>query len=194
MGKVVLITTISVDGYVTGPNAGPGNGLGDGGEPLHDWYFASEPDAYRDGAFARTGAIVASRKVYDLVDGWGGSHPVGRPVVVVTHRAPAPEDVPQGTTPFTFVTTGVPDAVAAACAIAGDEHEVYLMSAAEVGRQALAASVVDELRIHVAPLVLGGGTRLFDEADDGLGPIALEPIRVAASPGAAHLEYRVLGR
>jgi dihydrofolate reductase len=127
--------------------------------------------------------------MYDITRGWGGSHPVGVPVVVVTHVAPAPqEEVPQGETPFTFATGGVEDAVAEAAAIAG-EREVYLMSAASVGRQALAAGLIDVLRIHVAPVVLGGGTRLFDEG--GVGPVALEPLRVVAAPRATHLEYRV---
>jgi dihydrofolate reductase len=189
MAEIVLDTSISLDGFVTGPNDGPANGLGDGGEVLHQWFNDDEEDPYRDAVFDRTGAIVASRKVYDITRGWGGSHPVGVPVVVVTHVAPEPEEVPRGATPFTFVTSGVEDAIAEAAAIAG-EREVYLMSAASVGRQALAAGLIDVLRIHVAPVVLGGGTRLFDEG--GVGPVALEPLRVVASPHATHLEYRVV--
>jgi dihydrofolate reductase len=191
MSTIVLDTSISLDGFVTGPNDGPGNGLGDGGDALHRWFWQDgEPDAYRDALFARTGAIVASRRVYDITHGWEGSHPVGVPVVVVTHVAPPTEDVPVGATPLTFVTSGVPDAIASAAAIAGTDREVYLMSAAAVGRQALAAGLVDELRIHVAPVVLGGGTRLFDEG--GFGPVALERRRVVAAPHATHLEYRVV--
>jgi dihydrofolate reductase len=189
MAEIVLDTSISLDGFVTGPNDGPANGLGDGGEALHQWLWDEEADPYREAMFARTGAIVASRKVYDITNGWDGSHPVGVPVVVVTHVAPEPEEVPQGATPFTFVTSGVEDAIAEAAAIAG-EREVYLMSAASVGRQALAAGLIDVLRIHVAPVVLGGGTRLFDEG--GVGPVALEPLRVVAAPRATHLEYRVV--
>ncbi|HWI73908.1 MAG TPA: dihydrofolate reductase family protein [Baekduia sp.] len=191
MSTIVLDTSISLDGFVTGPNDGPGNGLGDGGDVLHDWLWHDDaPPDYRDALFARTGAIVASRRVYDITRGWQGSHPVGAPVVVVTHAAPPAEEVPQGDTPFTFVTTGVPDAIAAAAAIAGPDREVYLMSAAQVGRQALAAGLIDELRIHLAPVVLGGGTRLFD--DGGVGPVALERLRVVDDPQATHLEYRVL--
>src|SRR4051812_10477436 len=103
MADIVLDTSISLDGFVAGPDDGPANGLGDGGEALHQWVW-DEEDPYREAVFARTGTIVASRKVYDITRGWGGSHPVGVPVVVVTHVAPAPEEVPQGATPFTFVT------------------------------------------------------------------------------------------
>jgi dihydrofolate reductase len=87
MAKVVLDTSISIDGFVAGENDGRGNGLGDGGDGLHAWLFDDAPDAYRDELFARTGAIVASRKVYDITRGWKGSHPVGHPVFVVTHAA-----------------------------------------------------------------------------------------------------------
>jgi dihydrofolate reductase len=189
MSKVVLDTSISIDGFVAGENDARGNGLGDGGDPLHTWLMDDAPDRYRDEMFARTGAIVASRKVYDITRGWNGSHPVGHPVFVVTHAPPDAGEVPQGATPFTFVTSGVGDAIAAARTEAGG-REVYLMSAAAVGRQALAAELVDELRIHVAPLVLGAGTRLFDAGGVG-GPVALERIRVVESPHATHLEFRV---
>jgi dihydrofolate reductase len=190
MSTIVLDISISIDGFVAGPNDGRANGLGDGGDVLHAWLFDPPPDRYRDAMFARTGAIVASRRVYDITRGWGGSHPVGAPVFVATHTAPTPHEVPAGATPFTFVTTGVADAVAAARSAAGDEREVYVMSGAATARGALAEGLIDELRLHVAPVILGAGTRLFDAG--GIGPVALERLRVAQSPLATHLELRVV--
>jgi dihydrofolate reductase len=200
MGKVLAGITTSVDGYVAGPNDGPGNGLGDGGERLHYWVFGGpwtyEQDASGEAlgeptgaaadwlaqAMERVGAVVGGRWTYEAADRWGGRNPWGTPFFIVTHR---PEDVPADS-PLTFVS-GVEEAVERAREAAGDK-DVHVMGGADVIRQALAAGLVDELTIIVAPVVLGGGKRLFEGFTQSLD---LEPLRVAESEYATFVDYRV---
>jgi dihydrofolate reductase len=133
-----------------------------------------------------TGAIVTGRRTYDLTGGWGGDHPVdGAAVFVVTHSPP--DTVPRGRTSFTFVD-GVPAAVEQARRAAGDK-EVWVMGGASVARQCLTAGLVDELRIHVSPVLLGRGIRLFDDA--GGSEVRLTQTQVLEAPGVTHLRYRV---
>src|SRR6476620_9764066 len=168
MTKVLAGITTSVDGYITGPDDGPGKGLGEGGERLHYWVFGGpwsydaepkgEPGAeldgaakeYMDAAFARLGASVAGRNMYEAAGHWGDTNPWGVPTFIVTHR---PEEQPEGGA-FTFVD-GVEKAVAMAVEAAGDK-DVSIAGGADVIRQALAAGLVDELTIITAPLLLGG--------------------------------------
>jgi dihydrofolate reductase len=196
MTKVLSGITVSVDGYVAGPNDVPGNGLGDGGERLHYWVFGgpwtydNEPEGEATGEDAAwleemtsgLGAVVAGRWTYEAANHWGDENPWGFPVFIVTHR---PEEQPEGDA-FTFVS-GVDEAVRQAREAAGDKH-VHVMGGADVIRQALEAGLVDELTIIVAPVVLGGGKRLFEGFTKSLD---LEHIGIRQSPYATFVDYRV---
>ena len=196
MSKVLAGITTSIDGYIAGPNDEPGKGLGEGGERLHYWVFGG-PFTYDDeelgeatGAGAewlaeareRIGAVVGGRWTYEAAERWGGKNPWGVPFFVVTHR---PEDAPEGS-PLTFVR-GVEEAVERAREAAGGK-DVHVMGGADVIRQALAAGLVDELTIILAPVILGGGKRLFEGFSQSLD---LEPVRVRDSEYATFIDYRV---
>jgi dihydrofolate reductase len=178
---------MSVDGYITGPNE-QSAGLGEGGEILHAWFF-QDPDRERladDALFATSGAVITSRKIYDGTEGWGETGFYQMPVFVLTHR---PHDVVvKGETTFTFVTDGIESAIAQAKAAAG-EKKVHIMGGASVIQQALNAGLVDSIHLHVAPVVLGAGTRLFDNLTK---PIELERTEVVESQFATHLRFRVV--
>jgi dihydrofolate reductase len=198
--KVLAGITISLDGYVTGPNDGPGCGLGKGGERLHWWVFGgpwtyesgprgepAEPDqAYLDEVFSSAGALIVGRKMHDVVDGWGDDPGFGVPMFVVTSR-PHPT-VAKGNTSFEFVTGGIRAALDRATAAAGDRN-VLVMGGADVLRQFLAAGWVDELTLTIAPVVLGSGKRLFDGFSRT--DLTFERTAVVESPFATHLRYRV---
>jgi dihydrofolate reductase len=196
MAKVLAEITTSVDGYITGPDDGPGKGLGDGGERLHYWVFGG-PWTYDDGPrgepapedaawlaeiTSRIGAVVGGRATYEAARHWGGENPWGLPFFIVTHR---PEEQPDGGA-FTFVS-GVEEAVQRALEAAGGK-DVNVMGGADVIRQALAAGLVDELTIIVAPVVLGAGKRLFDGFSQSLD---LQQLGVRQSPFATFIDYRV---
>jgi dihydrofolate reductase len=196
MTKVAAGITTSLDGYITGPNDGPGRGLGDGGERLHYWVFGG-PWSYNedargeprgadkellDHAFARVGAIVGGRNTYEAAEAWGGKNPFGVPFFIVTHR---PDDAPTDAG-FIFVN-GLGEAIALAREAAGSK-DVFIMGGADVIRQALRAGVVEELSISIAPVVLGNGKRLFDDFDE---TVSLEHLRLLQSPFATHITYRV---
>lgn len=196
MTRVIASITTSVDGYIAGPNDGPGRGLGEGGERLHYWVFGGpwtyeeEPRGEAQGEDAeylaegmtRAGAIVGGRGTYEAARHWGDENPFGVPMFIVTHH---PEEEPDGGE-FTFVD-GVETAVEQAKEAAGDK-DVSVMGGAEVIRQALSAGLVDELTIIVAPVILGDGKALFDGFTDSLD---LEHIGVRQSPLATFIEYRV---
>jgi dihydrofolate reductase len=196
MAKVAAGITTSVDGYIAGPDDGPGKGLGEGGERLHYWVFGG-PWSYDSGpkgeptgddagwleeAMSGVGAVVAGRWTYEAARHWGDENPWGMPVFIVTHR---PEEEPEGGE-FRFVP-GVEEAVERAREAAGDE-DVYVMGGAEVIRQALEAGLVDELSIIIAPVVLGGGKRLFEGFSESL---ELEQLGVRQSQFATFIDYRV---
>ncbi|MGH2663440.1 MAG: dihydrofolate reductase family protein [Actinomycetota bacterium] len=196
MTMVAAGITTSLDGYIAGPNDGPGKGLGEGGERLHNWVFGgpwdyeNEPTGeatgvdkeFLDQGIARGGAIVGGRYTYEAAERWGGSNPFGVPFFIVTHH---PEDAPADAG-FTFVN-GLDEAIAQARDAAGDK-DVHVMGGADVIRQALRAGHVEELSISIAPVVLGGGKRLFEGYDQTLD---LEPVSVLQSPFATHITYRV---
>jgi len=200
MTKVCASITTSVDGYITGPDDGPGKGLGEGGERLHYWVFGgpwsydAEPEGapgadlggvekeYLDAAFARLGASVAGRTMYEAAGHWGDQNPWGVPTFIVTHR---PEEQPEGDA-FVFVD-GVVEAIERAKAAAGDK-DVSLSGGADIIRQALAAGLVDELSIIVAPVILGRGKLLFEGFDHD---IELTPKGVRQSPLATFIDYEV---
>jgi dihydrofolate reductase len=132
------------------------------------------------------GAVVTGRRTYDIANAWAGNGPIpGVPVFVVTHRVP--DDLPQGESEYTFVTDGAASAIEQAKAVAGDKY-VSLMGAS-VPQQAIQARQVDEIQVHLAPVLLGGGVRLFDHLG---GSVELDPVRVVDSPGVTHLRYRVV--
>ena len=196
MGKVVAGITTSVDGYVTGPDDGPDQGLGKGGERLHYWVFGGrwsydeEPSgqmeevdqAWMDQAMANLGAVVGGRGTYEAAGHWGDQNPWGVPFFIVTHR---PEEQPEGDA-FTFVGS-LDEALARAQAAAGDK-DVHLMGGADVIRQGLAAGVVDELSIIIAPVILGAGKRLFEGFT---GDVELEQRGVRQSRFATFIDYTV---
>ncbi|MEV5970408.1 dihydrofolate reductase family protein [Streptomyces sp. NPDC051921] len=203
MTRVVADISVSLDGFVTGPDPGPDTGLGAGGEALHTWAFSDDPDDRRllaEGT-ARSGAVVLGRHLFDVVDGpngWDdttgyGAGEVGKPAFVVVTSAP-PEAVRLSGLDWTFVTTGLADAVAvareraeAASAASGRELDVVLMGGGATIGSALEAGLVDVLMLHLAPVVLGAGTPLFT----GGSPLTLTQRSVTATSTATHLTYDV---
>ncbi len=196
MTAVVAQITQSLDGYVTGPNDGPGKGLGEGGERLHYWVFngpwsyAAEPTGEASGVdkeileegVGRTGAIIGGRSTYDAAEAWGGKNPWGLPFFILTHRT---EDEPSNGA-FTFVS-GLESALELARAAAGG-RDVGIMGGADTIRQALAGGYLDEVILTIAPVVLGGGKRLFEGFDQS---VDLQQMEARQSNWATHLRYRV---
>jgi dihydrofolate reductase len=196
MAKVIAAITTSVDGYITGPDDGPGKGLGEGGERLHYWVFggpwtyANEPKGEPTGEDAawlaevtsRIGAVVGGRATFEAAEHWGDRNPWGLPFFIVTHR---PEEEPQGGE-FTFVS-GVEAAVKHALE-AAQGKDVNVMGGAQIIRQALEAGIVDEFSIIIAPVILGGGKRLFEGFSRSLD---LQQLGVRQSRFATFIDYRV---
>jgi dihydrofolate reductase len=199
MGKVIAGITVSLDGFVTGPNDRLGAGLGEGGEPLHYWVFggpwtyggprgdpAESDQAYIGDVFGNAGAWIVGRTMHDVVDGWGDDPGFGVPVFVVTHRPT--ETKVKGDTTFEFVTEGIEVALERARTAAGGE-DVVVMGGADLLRQYLNAAVVDELTITVSPVLLGAGKPLFDGSQRT--DLTFERFAVVESPHATHLRFRV---
>jgi dihydrofolate reductase len=197
MSKVVASITTSVDGYVAGPDDRPGKGLGEGGERLHYWVFGGpwtydnppkgeptgEDAEWLQEVMADLGASVCGRGMYEAAGRWGDENPFGVPVFVVTHR---PEEEPPGGH-FAFVS-GVEEAITRAREAAGDKT-VSIGGGADVIRQALEAGLVDQLTIIVAPVILGGGKRLFEGFERS---IDLEHVGIRQSRYATSIDYRVV--
>jgi dihydrofolate reductase len=202
MTRVFVSITMSLDGFVAGRNDGPELGLGEGGERIHEWVYdlaswrgphgleggTTNPNSeILDEAIARTGAVVVGRRMFDNAHGWGDEPPFHVPVFVVTHEERPPLEKRGGTT-FTFVNDGVESAIAQAKEAAGD-RDVSIGGGASTVQQALAAGLLDELQISFAPLLLGGGVRLFDDLPAG---IELRVARVVDGPGVTHVRYEVV--
>jgi len=189
MGKVIADQSISLDGFTTGPNVSVGNPLGDGGERLHQWMSSTPANAkVRDEPFQAAGAFLVGRRMFDVgVGPWGDEPPFRAPVFVVTHRAREPLPKAGGTTYF-FLTGGVGGALAEAKATAGQKDVIVFGGSHTIG-QLLEIRLVDELRIHLLPLLLGRGTRLFE--GPSLAPTELVRTRVITSPDVTHLTFRV---
>ena len=199
MAKVIASITTSVDGYIVGPHDGPGCGLGVGGERLHywvmggPWSYADDgrdtsgmhgPDKeFFDSLTEGMGCGIVGRNMYEAAGAWGGSNPFPGTLIVLTHRT---EDQPDPGTGFLFVD-GFDTALAKARELAGD-GVVALGGGADLIRQGLAAGVVDELAISTAPVVLGGGKRLFEGFEQDRN---LEVLGVWSSPYAPHVRYAV---
>ena len=197
MTRVVTALAISADGYIAGPNDGPGNPLGDGGGRLFDWYmdgdtqsrlfpnFKLSPESARvfDEGAASVGAIIAGRRTYEISNAWGGRGPLpGVPLFVLTHTPPL--DPPASDPPYTYVS-GIEAAVAQAKQRAG-ESNVALMGSAPV-RAALAHGLIDQITLHQVPVLLGGGVRLLDQT-----AAELRLVSVVDAPGVTHLTYEIV--
>jgi dihydrofolate reductase len=201
MGKVRFDITMSLDGFIAGPNDRPDQGLGEGGEELHRWVYdlaswraphglaggvTNQDSEILEEAIEATGAVIVGRRMFDNAKEWGDEPPFHVPVFVVTHETR--EDLVKGDTTFTFVD-GIESALEQAKAAAGDK-DVSIGGGADIAQQYLNAGSVDEMQIHIAPLLLGGGIRLFDRLGDAR--IELEKTRVIDSPAVTHLRFRVL--
>ena len=197
MSATVLYMSMSLDGFIAGPNEGPGNGLGDGGHRLHDWCLtgagADHPttsggltgvngQVYDESIAA--GAIVAGRGTFEPAGGWGGDHHDGVPIWVLSRREPG---IDVSRWPLVTYVDDVRTAMSEAKQAAGDKN--VLVHGAATAQLALAAGILDELEIHLVPVLLGQGRRLFDN----LAPehIELERTRVLEGDGVTHMHYRV---
>jgi dihydrofolate reductase len=216
MAKVRCDISMSLDGFVAGPNASLEEPLGAGGDLLHEWAFAaaswrkshglSGGEANADSevleeSTGSTGAVVMGRRMFSGGEGgwdddprsqgwWGDDPPFHVPVFVLTHHA-RETLVMEGGTSFNFVTDGIETALEQARTAAGDK-DVLLAGGASIVQQYLEAGLLDELQIHIAPVLLGAGTSLFDRL--GIGPLGLETTRVIASPSVTHLRFTVPAR
>jgi dihydrofolate reductase len=200
MGKVIVSLSVSLDGFIAGPDDGPEQPLGRGGDRLFAWFASNPTDTVRENEWfappeaskpviegwqKECGAIVSGRRTFDIAGGWKNGHPLDVPIFVVTHEAPTEgEWSPR----VTFVTEGLERALELAQEAAGDLD--VSVAAADPNQQLLRAGKIDEIELNVVPYLLGAGVRLFDNL--GPDPIELEQIRVVESVGVTHLRYRVL--
>lgn len=196
MSSTVLYMSMSLDGFVAGPNESVDNGLGDGGERLHEWIFAGAPTEHggvpgrpagvngevMDEAMA-TGAVVAGRGTFEPAKGWGGDHHDGVPISILSRQRAGAD--PRW--PLVTYVPSVESAMAQAKQAAGDRD--VLVHGAGVAQLALAAGVLDEIQVHLVPVLLGEGRRLFDHL--GADHIELEPVGAREGSGVTHLRYRV---
>jgi dihydrofolate reductase len=197
VSATVLYMSMSLDGFIAGPNEGPGNGLGDGGHRLHEWAMTGGGDVdieatRRSGGvngkvideFMSTGAVVAGRATFELAGGWGGDHHDGVPIFIYSRRDPG-IDISQW--PLVTYVPDVETALTQAKQAAGDKN--VLVHGAAVAQLALAAGLLDEIELHVVPVLFGQGRRLFDN----LGPeqIELKRTRILEGEGVTHMHYRV---
>ena len=210
MSSVTCQISISLDGFVAGPNQSLENPIGAGGMRLHEWVFdtASWRDQHGQEGGARSadsevadevvqniGAHIMGRRMFGGGDGpwdltwrgwWGDEPPYQVPVFVLTHHPRDPLSMRGGTT-FTFVTDGIESALEQARSVAG-EKDVAIAGGARTVRQYLAAGMLDELYLHIVPVILGAGERLLED----VGNPTLEPVKVVASPAVTHVKYRIV--
>ncbi len=200
MSSTVLYMSMSLDGFITGPNEGPDNPLGDGGHRLHEWALGTEADQTESHEHAlerlsgadrevfeevmSTGAVLAGRGTFEPAGGWGGDHHDGVPIFILSRHEPSPEFARWPT--VTYVTD-LESAVGQAKQAAGDRN--VLVHGASIAQWSLAAGLLDELQIHLVPVLFGGGRRLFEHL--GTEQPELEPIRMVQGRDATHLRYRV---
>jgi dihydrofolate reductase len=198
MSKAVLFMSMSVDGFIAGPNDGPGGGLGDRGHRLHEWFLPDADAGYEDAAgrltganrevmdeVMSTGAVVVGRRTFGLAGGWGGDHHDGVPIFVLSRAQP---DAPLQWPAVTYVSD-VASAMQMAKDAAGEKD--VLVHGAVTAQLALAAGVLDELQLHLVPVLLGQGRRLFDNLP--AQHIELDLVRAVDGPGVQHLRYVVRG-
>jgi len=204
--KVAYDVSVSLDGFTTGPGDDVGRPLGEGIERPHQWLYDLASWRERHGqaggetgqdaevleeSFENTGAVLMGRRMFDIAEGpWGDNPPFHMPVFVLTH-GPREPLAKEGGTSFTFVNDGIESALEQARAAAGDK-DISVAGGANVAQQYLKAGLLDEVQLHLVPILLGGGVRLFD--DLGSEQVELEQTRVIDSPGVTHLKYRVAHR
>ena len=210
MGKVTCQISISLDGFVAGPNQSLENPIGEGGLRLHEWVFATASWRAQQGQtggensvdsevieelFENVGAYIMGRKMFGGGEGpwdqswkgwWGDDPPYHLPVFVLTHHARDPLPMQGGTT-FTFVTTGIGSALEQARSAAGD-RDIAIAGGAHTVQQFMAAGMLDELYLHIVPIVLQAGERLLENVGDP----TLQPVTVIASPAVTHVKYRIV--
>ena len=191
MSKVLMEISMSLDGYTAGPDVSAEAPLGRGGDRLHEWMFAgrsaADIDRFETDHFSNIGAVILGRRMTDLGIGpWGEEPTFHAPCFVVTHR-PAETIVKKGGTSYIFVTDGIEAAMTQAQA-AARAQDVIVIGGADIDRQYLNAGLIDEIHLHLAPVLLGGGTSLFS----GVRPdLRLVPTQATSSPLATHLTYQV---
>jgi dihydrofolate reductase len=189
MGRtpIRLYMSMSVDGYIAGPDDRPGQELGRGGGRLFNWLDDRMSEGINGQVYREalaTGAVISGRRTFELAGRWNGDHHDGVPILVLTHHID-PADEPPGSARF---YTDVNACAAEARQAAGDR--AVMLHGAGAARALLAADQLDELELHLIPVLLGGGRRLFEPT--GLGPIELEPVRRLEGHDATHLRYRVV--
>jgi dihydrofolate reductase len=198
MSATVLYMSMSLDGFITGPNEGPDNGLGDDGHRLHEWMMTGSGDVDLEAVsrsapvngkvvdeFMSTGATVAGWRTFEWAGGWGGDHHDGVPVFIYSRREPG-IDISQW--PLVTYVDDVTTAMTRAKEAAGEKN--VLVHGAAVAQLALAAGVLDEMELHVVPVLFGQGRRLFDNLD--AEQIKLERTRILEGEGGVtHMHYRV---
>lgn len=196
MSTAVLSMSMSVDGFIAGPNDGPGNGLGDGGHRLHEWFMRPSDTTHKGAAdrlpgvnreimdeILATGAVLVGRRTFEAAGGWGGDHHDGVPIVVLSRREPDAAMRWPGVTYLRDVVTAMSEAKDAA------GNKDVLVHGALTARLALAAGVLDELQVHLIPVLLGQGRRLFEDMPPDRHE--LELLRAQDGPGVQHLRYGV---
>jgi dihydrofolate reductase len=192
LANAYVSLSMSLDGFITEPNEGVGSPLGDDPGRLHDWMFDAKTEtdaAILDEIYASTGAVLIGKRMFDVgFEPWGDPPPFGMPVFVVTHEAREPLPMQGGTT-YTFVSDGIESGLAQARAAAGDKN-VGIWGGANIVRQYLKAGLLDEMQIHLIPVLLGNGVRLFED----LGPerIELRKISLIETPSATHFRFEVV--
>ncbi|WP_017726641.1 dihydrofolate reductase family protein [Halalkalibacterium ligniniphilum] len=201
MSEVILSVSMSLDGFIAGSNDSQQQPLGDNGDILQAWMFSGDLTSQVNSFFKlsqrdrkifdqsaeETGAMIVGRRTYDIVNGWGGSHPLQNvPVFVLTHNIP--DSHPKGTTPFTFIREGIEEAVKKAKKAAGAKN--VAVGTASVAQQCLQAGLLDKLDLHIAPVLLGKGVRLFDQI--GMDTVALKSTEVVEGTGVIHVRYDVV--
>ena len=197
MGQVISNMSMSLDGFIEDETGSV--------DDLFEWYTAgpvetetanadisfrqsSEDTEYMQESIRGHGALIAGRRLFDVANGWNGSHPTGLPVFVVTHHPPTREEFPHEDAPFTFVTDGVESAVAQAQAVAG--ARAVIIASPSITQQALAAGLVDEITVDLIPYLLGSGTPYFEKL--AVAPVRLENPTIRAGNRVTHLSYRVV--
>jgi len=201
MGKVILDISVSLDGFITGPNDNRKQPLGEGGMAIQNWLFSGDqPSRYNDffrlsstnrevfdSSIPNTGAMIVGRRTFDIVNGWEGSHPIqGVPIIVVTHEVP--ESYIKGNTRFIFATDGIENAVKQAKDAANGKN--VSIGTASIAGQCIKAGILDEMHLHVAPILMGNGIRLFEHI--GTNQIKLESQQVTDGTDVTHLKYKLV--
>lgn len=201
MSNVILNISMSLDGFIAGTNDSQKQPLGDQGDILQAWMFSGDQTSRTnsffklssidkdvfDSASEQTGAMIVGRRTYDIVNGWGGSHPLENvPVFVLTHSIP--DTPPEGTTPFTFITDGVEQAVKQAKEVAGSKD--VSVGTASIAQQCIELGLLDGLDLHIAPVLLNKGVRLFDHI--GGQSVTLKSTEIIEGTGVIHVKYDVL--